>query len=142
MSIARHGHAVTIRWGPSARAARYVVAVALSDGRRRVFLLRSRRVNVSGVPVTSSVVVRVAGLDANNHHGGVATARRARLRSRRAAPVPRLHIYARRKSSNDGPVRLGSNDQWLRIVSGHAMRTQEAFAGLLLFLSRVAGPPS
>ena len=92
VSITRHGHAVTIRWGPSARAARYVVAVALSDGRRRVFLLRSRRVSVSGVPVTSSVVVRVAGLDANNHHGGVATARRARLHSRRAAPVPRLHI--------------------------------------------------
>ncbi|MEP6954368.1 MAG: hypothetical protein ABI950_09940 [Solirubrobacteraceae bacterium] len=90
LRVVRTGRRLTVRWGASGGAVRYAVTVDLSDGRRLLFLRRGHVVRLAHVAPSDAVVVRVAGLDATNHHGRAATVRIARAQRPRHPALPRL----------------------------------------------------
>jgi hypothetical protein len=90
LRIARRGGALTVSWGPAPGAARYAVAIALSDGRRLLLLTGHRSARVRQVAATTSGSVRVLGLSAASARGSAATARVARLHRPRSRALPRL----------------------------------------------------
>jgi uncharacterized delta-60 repeat protein len=75
LAVSRHGK-VTVSWGPAANAARYLLVVSLSDGRRLVYPEPAvrRRVTIADVPLGDSGAISVTATTALGEIGPAATA--------------------------------------------------------------------
>jgi hypothetical protein len=88
LQVARNGNRLSLRWGTSSNATRYDIDIALSDGRKLLFLrpAGARTLTVNGVSPSISATVRVTGLMTGNQAGRSSL---ARLRARSKPTRPR-----------------------------------------------------
>ncbi len=93
LAVSRHGK-VTVSWGPAANAARYLLVVSLSDGRRLVYSepARRRSVTIVDVPLDDSGRVSVTAVTALGETGPPSTTTLAAA----APPAPPTDLTAHR----------------------------------------------